>query len=358
MSTTVKRTFKGRRPLAATAALLAAGAAFPAQAAWAEEPAGEPRAACVFEKLPIPEGLEFTFTTGMSDDGSVIAYRAYPLDANGDWERFPFLYADGEATAIPLEGQDQVIADVNSSGTAAASTYLDEGQVPYVWSDGELTRLNGGNGEANGINENGDIVGGLLGEVDLYPVVWPKGAAKPTELPMPDNAAWGSAVGIDEEGTIVGLYSDAETGDFKSYVWYADGTAAELPMPDGIDPATAHSYPTDIKGDWVSGYLNTPDGGVTGVRWNLADGTAEDLQLDNARSIALDGTAAGSVEPAAAVQSGDEVTELPGVVDPADNWFGDTVDAISADGSVLAGHVYTGENEFGHVLNSGIWTCE
>ena len=356
MSTTVKRSFNGRRAvLAATAAAAAAAGALSAQGAFADEQDEVEARACEIETLPIPDGLEFTFVTGMSDDGSVIAYRAYPTD--GGYERFPLLYSDGEVTEVPIPGEDQQIADVNSSGLGAGFTFIGDQQVPYVWRDGEVAELpSTDGGEANGVNENGDIVG-ARGQADSVPVIWPAGADEPVDLPLPDNAAWGTATAVGEDGTVVGYYGDAETGDFKPYVWNAEGTGSDLPMPEGVDPAEAHAYVSHLAGDWASGYLSAPGHDAVGIRWNIAEGTAEVLRIEGPAAVNAEGTTASSVFPNAAVQSGDEVVELPGVSDPADNYFGDNADQISADGSLVAGNVYVGEGEHSHILNAVVWTC-
>jgi uncharacterized membrane protein len=356
MSATENRTIKGRKVImAATALAAAAGAvALPVQGAAAAEDGA--RADCAVETLPIPEGLRFTFTTGMSDDGSVVAYRAYPLDF-GD-ERYPLLYAGGEVTEVPIPGTDQQVADVNASGFGAGYGYVDGSVVPYLVEGGKVAELaSEDGGEANGVNERGDIVG-ARGQYPQVPVVWPAGEEQPVDLPLPEGAGSGTATEIGDDGTIVGYYEDAE-GDFTPYVWDADGTGAPLPLPDGVDPATAHSYVADLNGDWASGYLSAPGLDGVGVVWNLAKGTAKVSDLGGAVAVSAEGTAAGDAFPYAGYQvQGEKVVELPGVSDPEANWFGDQADQISADGSVIAGSVFAGEDESGmHLLNAVVWDC-
>ncbi|WP_156926215.1 hypothetical protein [Glycomyces arizonensis] len=339
---------KARRALAAGAVLLATGAAALVPAGGAAAAASE----CELETLPIPHELRFTFATGMSDDGSVIAYRAYPLDHG--FERYPLLYSDGEVTEVPIPGTDQSLGDVNSEGVAAATTWTDDGSVPYVWRDGEATELpNSGEGEARGVNERGDIVG----SVGRRPVLWAAGSDEAVELALPEKATRGTAVDIGDDGVIVGYFSTAE-GDFKPYLWDRHGDGADLPIPDEVDSGRAHAYVADLNGDWASGYLSAPGFEGVGIRWNLAEGTAEVLDIEGPAAVAADGTAAGAVFPNAAVQTEEGVVELPGVSDPADNYFGDRAAEISADGSVIVGNVYAGEDASGfHVLNAVTWTC-
>jgi hypothetical protein len=344
-----------RSALLVSGTLIAAAAAatVPLQPASAAPGRG---ADCVIEVLPMPDGHSFSIVTGMSDDGSVIAYRAYDLQS---YVRYPYLYEDGEVTEVPIPGEDQQIADVNEDGLAVGFTYLDGMQLPYVFRDGKLAELAANDGGmAHGVNEDGDIVG-VTGQYPEIPVIWRDGEVKPVELPLPDNAVSGEASAIDDDGTIVGHYEDAETGAFKPYLWHPDGTGEELPMPKGVDPATAHSYAADIADGWVSGYLGT-DAGVTGIRWNLEDGTAEALDLEFAPAVNEEGTAAGEAFPHAAYQEEDgKAVKLPGLSDPDDNWFGDSATEVDDDGEVFAGQSFAGEDaDGGHILKAVLWTCD
>lgn len=358
MSRTARRDLKGRRAVAAAAAVLAAGAVYPGQAASAEE-AQDAAAECVMTTLPIPEGTSFTFTTAASDDGSIVAYRTYPADPNSDFARPLRLYQDGEVTDIPVPGADQSVGGVNSEGTAVGFSFIDGVQIPFVWTEGKLEKLDAGEGggDARDVNEAGDIVGSR-GDYPSVPVLWPAGESEPVDLPLPKGALSGTATSIDEDGTIVGYYEDALNGNFRPYVWDADGEGAALPMPDGIEPGTAHSYPKEIDEGWVVGYLRAPEtDGSVGILWNLDEGTAETVKLDTTGSVNPDGWVSGSVDPYAAVVTDSDRFKLPGAVDPDDNWFGDQGTSISDDGTQVAGNVFAGENEYGHVLNAVVWNC-
>ncbi|THV40808.1 hypothetical protein [Glycomyces buryatensis] len=314
------------------------------------------QATCVLAELPMPEDRYFSIVTGMSEDGSVIAYRTYDLDT---YQRDTWLYSGGEATEVAMPGEDQSLQDVTTAGIAVGSTFEDGGSKPYIWDGTELTPLTttAEYGSADGINEAGDIIG-TDGEAEsATPVLWPAGETEPVALELPEDATWGQATDIDEDGTIVGYYGYGEDNS-RPYVWHPDGTGEALPLPDGVDENAAGSYPMDISGDWVSGYLFN-DELETGMRWNLTEGTAEILDLVFAPGINPEGTAAGEASPSAAYQTADELVELPGLTDPADNYFGDTATEINEDGTLLAGQVYAGEDADGmHILKAVTWTCE
>ncbi|MFB9661928.1 hypothetical protein ACFQS3_04315 [Glycomyces mayteni] len=346
-----------RRALAAGGALTAAAAAaavMPVQAAVAAP--GEE--ACVLQELPMPEDKYFSIVTGMSGDGGVVAYRAYPAGLE-TYERYPYLYEDGEVTEVPMPGEDQSLNGVNEDGVAVGSAWVDGVVLPYVYKDGVLTELaaNDGGG-ASDVNDDGDIVG-MNGQDVLVPVVWREGRVKPEALPLPEGASSGSAGAIDEDGNIAGgvAYDD---GTRAPYVWHADGTGEELALPDWVDPAEVMAFAAnDIAGEWVSGYLLTAEE-ENAVRWNLEDGTVEVLKLNYAPAINEDGLTGGARDPEAAVVNADsELTFLPGLVDPARNWFGDMVSEVSEDGERLAGQVFAGEDEAGnHILKAVLWECD
>lgn len=306
----------------------------------------------------MPEDKYFSVVTGMSDDGSVVAYRAYPAGLE-TYERYPYLYEDGEVTEVPMPGEDQSLNAVNGDGVAVGHAWVDGVTLPYVFKDGVLTELAANDGgSASDINEDGDIAG-VSGQEVLLPVVWRSGEVKPEALPLPEGASSGSTRAIDDEGDIAGVvrYDD---GRGVPYVWHADGTGEELPLPDHVDPADVMAFgASDIEGEWVVGNLFTPEEDAA-VRWNLEDGTVEQLKLNYAPSINEDGLVGGARDPEAAVVDADsDIVFLPGLVDPAQNWFGDMVSEVSDDGGLLAGQVFAGEDEGGnHILKAVLWECD
>ncbi|MDA1360527.1 hypothetical protein O1R50_12895 [Glycomyces luteolus] len=350
------RDLKRRSVFAAGGVFLAAAAAavVPFQGASAA-PAGED--ACVLQELPMPEGRYFSLVTAMSGDGDVIAYRVYPALLEGQ-ERATYLYEDGEAVELPLPGTEQTLTGVNSDGVAVGASWVDGLLVPYVFRDGELWELGvEGGGTPTDVNEDGDIVG-YSDQEYTQPVAWRDGSLKAETLQLPKGAVSGTASSIDEDGTIVGTYH-TEDGFSRPYVWHPDGTGEELPMPEGADPAELFLTASVIADGWVGGNVYSP-GLETGVRWNLEDGTVELTDVPMALAINEEGTVAGAAEPLAVFQEEDgKVVELPGLVDPADNWFGDYATEISDDGELVAGQVYAGQDEAdNHILKAVTWTCD
>lgn len=368
MPTVPERKIKGRKVIAATAATATALAAvFALQTASADETDPAPAQHCGMETLPIPPGLVSTQVSGMSDDGSVIAYYALPLDQS--WPdglgAHPMLYADGEVTEVPISGDHPRLEEVNSAGVAVGHTEIDGHYLPYVWRDGELTELPGeGSFRVWGINEGGDIVG-AGGDFEELPVIWPADGTGPVQLPVPEGSWAGVAHAVGDDGTVVGAVYD-ENGTAAAYQWRpgdsGEYAGAALPLPEGADPDNAFGIAYDVNGDWASGKFFSPGAGVQtqGIRWNLAEDTAERTELNYEVSVSADGTVAGFLPDtnSAAYQADAVVVELPGV-EPAGDRPYDWAVEISADGSLIAGNVYIGRDEAGLLVhNAVVWTCE
>lgn len=344
---------KRRTAIAAGGALLAAAATvLPLQAASAA-PQGDD---CVLQELPMPADRYFSLVTAMSDDGGIVAYRVYPPGLEGR-ERDTYLYEDGDAVEVPLPGTEQTLTGVNEDGVAVGAASVDGLSVPYVFRGGELWELGiEEGGTTTDVNEDGDITGYSDGEYPL-PAVWRDGSLKAEMLPLPKGAIGGIASSIDDDGAIVGTYHN-EDGYSRPYVWHPDGTTEELPAPDGTDPAELFLTAADIADGWVAGnYSSAGDFGA--VRWNLEDGTVEATHLPTGLAVNEEGTVAGQAEPHAAYQeTHGKMVELPGLVDPADNWFGDYATEISDDGERIAGQVYAGQDETdNHILKAVVWNC-
>jgi hypothetical protein len=365
MQTTVQRRSTWRRALTAGISVAAVSGAtvFGVQFASAGE-APATAQTCGREALPIPEGLVSTRVSGMSDDGSVIAYYALPLDQS--WPdglgAFPRLYAGGEVTEVDMPGDHPRLYDVNASGEAAGYSVVDGRETPYVWSGGVLTELTviEDSGRAMGINERGDVVGSSWSFEGGIPVMWPADGSGPVELAIPEGSRSGVAHDIGDDGTAVGAVYN-ENGTATAYLWHPDGTGEALPAPEGAEPGEGFSIAVDVNGDWVSGTFFVPGSGAaaTGTRWNLAEGTAEVTELDDQVAVSAEGTVAGytlGTVTKAAYQEGETVVELPGVAVP--EFGGDTAAEISADGTRIAGDVYIETDDAGlPVTNAVVWTC-
>jgi probable HAF family extracellular repeat protein len=117
---------------------------------------------------------------------------------------------------------------------------------PFIWQDGVMTKLptlGGPNGVANMINNRGEVVGYAENNIQdpgcpvfqFKPVVWINGQIH--ELPLNNGDPVGAAVGVNDNGQVVGVSGpcaalDPHLGlylvDTHAVLWEKDGSAHDL----------------------------------------------------------------------------------------------------------------------------------
>lgn len=337
-----------------TAVLVFATIAVPATPAAAQPRFGyddpAPPAGCEIERLPEPPGWPLSLVTGADRTGRYIVGRGYPADPFGDFTRFPVMWFDGQPTLIDVPGIDQVLAAVNSLGVAVGFSF-DEltwtHLTPWIYRDGEVTALPGvASGNAMGINDRGDVAGNRMGGA-AGPVWWPAGGGGPVDLPLPDGAVSAEARDIDDDGTIVGTYTDA---DFAShaFAWLPDGTTVEIPVPPelGLD-----SFARDVRHGWVMGTA-----GDAGYGWHLRTGELRVFRQFDFGPDAVN--AAGWVVGPVPAGTGLLVTDdgelpLPGLTHHGEP-LGDIPTEVSDTGRTIAGQALDATG----AIRAVRWTCE
>lgn len=183
----------------------------------------------------------------------------------------PVVWTNGHIRALdtaPLQPEVQVdLVDANRHGTVVGQRWTDYNTFhmdAFTYRAGRYTWLPpltpGDETVAAGINDHGDVVGSSGG----YAVVWPGGnPAAVRKLTVPGQPDAGlTAVGIDEDGTVLGAIGNQAGG--TPYVWPAHGAPYELPAV----PGTSSRWGTAIRNGWVAGYAQQGEQDVA-VRWNL-----------------------------------------------------------------------------------------
>ncbi|QWF85116.1 hypothetical protein [Amycolatopsis sp. CA-230715] len=174
---------------------------------------------------------------------------------------------------LPLPGYENWVTTtgVNRGGTVVGMAYQTPNGFPSAIRsrDGKLERLpelpGADASRAEGVNDAGDIVGGVETTVDgspyWNPVIWP--ADKPGTVVklagLPATEA--SATGIDQDGTVL-VEVDDPGGNRVPYLW-KDGKARKLSFPGkGYDVVTR-----GISNGRVIGQVDYPSGSSGGVLW-------------------------------------------------------------------------------------------
>jgi hypothetical protein len=212
--------------------------------------------------------------TGADRTGRYIVGRGHPLNPNGSLRRAVVMWFNGVRTAIDVPGEDQQLADVNAFGVAVGFSFdanTSAPLTPWIYQDGEVSALPGvASGQAWAVNDRGDVAG-TSSTNGARPVRWPAGGGT-VRLPLPAGAVSGEARGIDEDGTVVGFYTDADAID-HGVAWRADGARVVLAPPAGLGPETRAF---GIRNGWIFGLATGPNGFVP-VRWHLPTQTVQPL---------------------------------------------------------------------------------
>lgn len=242
-----------------------------------------PPTRCAISELPVPDGVRMALVTGADPTGRILLGRSYPR--SGEYQ--VVVWVAGQATKVPMRGDDQVLHDVTTAGLAVGAAYqrLGDGEagvgpVPYAYSGGKLTRLRGVTfGSANAVNEAGKIVG--VDDRARRPVVWASPASGATPLPLPPGAEGGEAHDVDEDGTVVGVVAIDGRRAERPYVWLPDGSHRELPLPKapaarsgGAAGGMPGARAFRIRNGWATGVLTDrgSGGAASAVRWNVHTG--------------------------------------------------------------------------------------
>jgi uncharacterized membrane protein len=318
---------------------------------WTAPPATAPTS-CTLDRLPVPDDVPMALTSGADPTGRWIVGRSYPKA--GGYQAV--IWHDGTPTKVAMPGDlEENLQDVNSTGTAVGWSYEESGPVPYVYRDGEVSRLPGGEGgQALAIND----AGAITGDSGDAPVVWPSATGEPIPLPLPEGVTTGTATAIDEDGTVVGNINDE-----RPYVWFADGTHRELPLPIVNGEQTLSGRVFSVRNGWATGLANTDAGngarGAEGtpnaVRWNVRTGETRVFdELDVRASTAnAQGWQIGSDEQGDAVL----MTDTGKVVLPDLGPHGPLSvipSTLSDDGRVISGQA---DDPTG-IIRAVVWRCE
>jgi hypothetical protein len=313
-----------------------------------------PPTSCAVQVLEMPAGQPpMSVVSGGDPSGRYVVGRSYP--GNSRTPRM-LIWDHGKVTAVAMQGEDQLLRDITSTGVAVGTSYVGDGTetAAWVYRDGVMSRLIGRHAEANGINESGVIVGA----VNDRPALWRSATSQPTMLATPGGAWVGQAMGIDEDGTVVGVLG-TDLGTRTGYLWRPDGTAEKLPTPQ-VRGKPATMYTADsIRNGWVAGWARLDErsggrptddskpargGGVGDIsyiaapRWNLRTGaveTPDGIQL--AEAINRHGWMVGS-GPGPVLFAEGRTVRLPAPRADAGPQTS-IVYTVSDDGRVLAGQV-------------------
>jgi hypothetical protein len=325
-------------------------------------------AGCTVERLPLGTvksaeltGADATGRYQIGRGDPVYPARSTPL----------LVWHDGKLVAqVRKTGQQVLFRDVNAAGMAVG---VSDGvpDHPYVYRNGKIGKLPGGQGTAVAINDAGTIVGALVKDDRWVPVRWAAPDAAPEELPMPAGTVFDDVRDIAEDGTIVAATSTT------AYLWLPDGTGrAVQPPPDVDGDATAGFQAITFRHGWLygqvmvhwtdggtrtSGASSGPDGApLVGVpfRYAVAAHSWQRLgdPMDRTQIGSPTGYASvGSFDPTVFV--GRQVLTLPRYAPSVAKQDSFQVTAVSDDGQIVSGYTASGYADPDRPLFPLIWRC-
>ncbi len=185
---------------------------------------------------------------GMNDSGTAVGWGQTVMGNSG---AFISTGGGGIQNLSGLAGaSDSYAYGINSSGTVVGTSYVNGEAHGVVWNGAASTDLGAGI-FAMGINDSGAVIGR---NANGHAFVLGDGIA--SDLGVLDGGGWSAAYGINSAGTVVG-YGDIGNGQFRGFVWTADGGMTELGTLGGTNSyATAVDSGGDVVGhaSVASGY--------------------------------------------------------------------------------------------------------
>jgi hypothetical protein len=231
-----------------------------------------PPTTCALHRLPVPAGQPAkSLVTGADPTGRYILGRTYPAGPR------VVIWHDGQVRKVAMTGSDPELNDVTSTGVAVGTSFVggsSDKTSAWVYRNGRISRLPGGNAAAYGINERQVIVGSVNGR----PALWRTPTSQPTMLATPGRGWAGWAVGIDEDGTVVGRLQSAPDKPEYGYLWRPNGRLEKLAVPTLRGKAVTTYTADSIRNGWVVGWARLDEGdiGYLGAPlWNLHTGAVD-----------------------------------------------------------------------------------
>ena len=285
---------------------------------------------------------------------------------------------------VAIPGEQLDLRGINSSGVIVGQAQDNKKKIwPYAYRNGKFSRLKGGPGTAEGINDRGVIVG-ALGDLDkAVPVRWRSPDAEPERLPIPAGTHVVSTnLAVAPDGTIAGRvespghvrvlpsappYFEAS----PAFLWLPDGGVRELhPPPPAEDPTTPVS-PLLFRSGWLYAQQQIPvrSNGIIAIartlllRYDPVSGVWQQLSDGKSRpapqlpSSARSDFRFGSATPQ--IYVGPHALRLPltqPIADPEVDYA--TVASVSDDVHTVTGDLVSGDNDPKQPFRPVSWHCE
>ena len=261
-------------------------------------------------------GGSSTMAYGINDSGTAVGF-----GQTGTGNSAAFISSGGGSIQklSDLAGaSDSNAYGINSSGTVVGTSYINGEVHGVVWSGGQANDLGTGI-FAMGISDSGAVIGR---NASGHAFVSEDGIAK--DLGVLEGGGWSAAYGINSAGAVVG-YGDTGNGQFRGFVWTADGGMTALGTLGGKNSyATAVDSGGDIVGhaSVASGYehafLNV-DGKMTDLG-TLGGGSSYAYGINDGGTVVGYSWLASGENPHAFIYFDGEMMDLNSVIASGSGW--------------------------------------
>ncbi|MGE5156382.1 MAG: hypothetical protein ACM3JP_02675 [Betaproteobacteria bacterium] len=202
-----------------------------------------------------------TFAFALNDNGQAVGQSEA---ANG--RLHPVLWQNGKITDLgvlaPGPAEAGMALDINAAGDIVGASESGNGQRAVLWRGGHITNLGTLGGDqslATAINDHDQIVGeSTTAAGDTHGFLWENGHM--TDLGLPARA---DPRDINNLGQVVGAMNITEQGAGQAFLWQ-NGVVTPLPSPQ----PTSSAVSINDNGEIVGGYSNLRENVAShAVRW-------------------------------------------------------------------------------------------
>ncbi len=224
-------------------------------------------------------GGTLSWVSAINEQGQVAGYS---MTASGDWHAFRWTPSATMRDLGTLGGHDSFARAMNSRGeVVGSSTTVTGDRHAFIWTpSGGMQDLGAGVGQADDINDNGQVVGSLLAEPGFPSVshlfLWSRSSGV-LDLGRPDVPVEDSHFSVDgvinESGQVAGTYSNA-LDTYGAFRWTRQDGFELLAAQPGNTFDQVHS----INRAGMAAGIYGPADAIHAFRWT-AQGGLQDLGI-------------------------------------------------------------------------------
>jgi hypothetical protein len=303
--------------------------------------------ACTVQRLPLGAHTSVEVTGG-DPSGTYLVGSSDPTYGK---KHAVLVWRDGKLIAdVPVPDVTLTMSDINGSGVAVGGS-SEGSRNPYIYRDGKVSKLRGGQGNAIAINDAGVIIGTLHKDGGPVLVRWATPDAEPQPLPADTSSSSDEVYDLAEDGAIIGQIGGLNG---NGYLWLPDGSQ-RLITPPPVDGATAF-IPNTFRNGWIYGVvrIGRADTGSSSVSYRYEPRSETWQPLPELNDPGQQPKASDALK----VRVGDRLLQLPPYTPATDNGDLALAETVSADARTFAGSTVSATANPELDIAPLLWRCE